>query len=105
MPTRSRTRWSRASSLSSQPRWVAMPLGLSTTTQRSSRWRIIDVSSGEVLAEEVDLDLLAGEVEARIRDHVRRRQGDHLGALRVDVELLDQRERVREVDVVVGDAV
>ena len=59
----------------------------------------------EVLPEEVDLHLLARDVELRIGNHVRRGERDHLGALAREVERLDERERVREVDVVVGDAV
>ena len=42
----------------------------------------------EVIAEEVDLHLLAREVELRIRDHVRRRWRDHLGALAREIERL-----------------
>ena len=58
-----------------------------------------------MLAEEIDLDLLAGEVELGIGHHVSGREGDDLGALGGDVEGLDQGERVSEVDVVVGEAV
>src|SRR5439155_12731498 len=59
----------------------------------------------EVLPEEVDLHLLPRDVELRIGNHVRRGQGDHLGALAGEIERFDERERVREVDVVVGDPV
>src|SRR5690242_896960 len=96
----SRTCCSNASSSSAQPRCAATPAGLFATTQRLSRWMI-----SKMLPEEVDLHLLVRERLLRIGEHVRAGQEDHLGALRVEIQLLDQRERVREVHVVVGDAV